>query len=333
MTNCTIGNSTTCSLQAEYVIYVYIFSTICYAGLILNTLNMIVFARKISKPKRKQPVYLMLNALAAFDFCALVLFSGIWICRCIPINYPWEVNARSYYETYLYMPVSNTFGTASVFLTVRISIERCICIRNNNFYKKIYKKHTVKLGLVVCFVLALGLNIPFFLYREVDDEGEIVKTEFGNSDGYQTYQWVRLMVGKVIPLVIIIICNTILVVTVILQMRQATTVAFTEASQLQRHRQQIRLTVMMISISLMLVICHCMEPFIHDGIAVVVFGPCSIYTDAFKVLSVVVNTLEVLSYTTNFVFYCAFNDDFRRGLDYLLCCCLSNKIEPDTSES
>ena len=332
MANCTIDNSSNtapCSTDAEYILYVYIFSTFCYSGILLNILNITVFVGKMGQTRRRHPTFVMLPVLAVYDLCYLVFLNGIWICRCLPASHDWEVYVRSYYEIYVYMPVSNTFGSASVFLTVLIAVERCMCIRHNNTYRRICQKHTVTICLVACFLLALGMNMPYFFFKEVDDQGQKIYTDFGNSDEYQQYEWARLVLNKVVPLIMIVISNMVLGITVVMRMRQARTVALSEAMQVQRQRQQTRVSVMMISISAILVACHVMEPFIHTDVAQAVFGPCSIYTDAYKTLSVVVNTLEVFSHASNFIFYCVFNSSFREGLRELVCSHrLRHKVTP-----
>ena len=327
MENCTgAEDDGTCTTSAEYIIYVYIFTPIVYIGVILNVLNLIVFTRRTGR--MKQTTFTLLKALAVYDLCYCVLVGPIGVVRCVPVSQSWEEIWRSYYEVYIYLPITNTFASASVFLTVAISVERFIAIKFPAWSRAMCVQSKVVACIISCFVTGLAMNMPYFFEKAVNEEGQIVFTEFGTSPEVEIYGWTRLVLNKIVPIVLVVIFNALLVATVVANTKQSKTMVFPNTVQAKRRQQQTRLTIMMICISSVFVICHSMEPFAHSGLYKAAFGTCSVYTLAYKIIRVTVNTLEAFSFASNFIFYCFFNTEFLQILRLRICCCLSKKIRP-----
>ena len=327
--NCTAhGDPEPCSTTAEFIIYMYVFSIVSYTGIILNVLNLVVFTRPGYRMNKTTLTFL--TALAAFDLGYLFTAAGIAVIRCVPPKQSWEVYFRSYFEVYVYLPICNSLASASVFLTVVISAERFLSIRQVTWVKPRRDRWKVVGTVVTCLVAGLAMNAPYFFYKEVDDNGETTYTEYGQSEGFAHYSWARLILNKILPIVIIIVFNSLLVSAVVRSRRQAKSTSDVVPSNVsvRRRRQQTRLTVMMISISFMLAVCHSFEPFAHGGLYKTIFGPCSTHTTEYQLVRVVANTLEALSFASNFVFYCLFNGEFLKTLRVALCCCLYRRTVP-----
>ena len=77
---------------------------------------------------------------------------------------------------------------------------------------------------------------------------------------------------------------------------------------------------MLVSISVVFLLCHFLEPMSHSVLYGAIFGECAVYTEAHLIQVMVTNTLEMFSYASNFVFYCIFHLRFRRFLKRMLCC-------------
>ncbi|KAK2164883.1 hypothetical protein LSH36_58g22034 [Paralvinella palmiformis] len=322
-----------CSTTAEYIMYMYVFSVISYSGIVLNVLNLVIFTRPGFRMNKTTLTFL--TALAFFDLGYLATAAGIAIVRCVPPRQTWQLYFGSYFEVYIYLPICNSLASASIFLTVVISAERFMSIRQISWMKTTNRVRWKAVALVIsCLVGGFAMNMSYFFYKEVDENGEMVYTEYGQSEGFVRYSWARLILNKIVPIAIIIIFNTLLVVAVVRSQRQAKSTSDVSSNvSVRRRRQQTRLTVMMISISFMLAVCHSFEPFAHSGLYRTIFGQCSTHTTQYQLVRVVANTLEALSFASNFIFYCVFNGEFSKRLRLLLCCCLYKRTAPSFPEA
>ena len=324
MANCSAYDHGACATNVEYITYLYIYTFIAFSGITMNTLSLVVFCRRPGRMNKSSLTYL--TCLAAYDLCFLTTACYIGIARCIPARQEWQVYAKSYYEIYCYLAVSNTFASASVFLTAVITVDRYLYIRYPAGKRYVCGERAPVIYTVICLFMGLGMNIPYYLYKEVGEDGAIVYTELGESENFYIYSWARLVLNMLIPVILVIIFNALLIRTVVTSQRQVRATQNTTDGR-QRH-QQTRMTLMMISISGVFVICHSLEPIAQSELYKSIFGPCSTYTTAYRAIRVVANTLEILSFATNFISYCSFNSEFRKCLRQALCCCTLVKVEP-----
>ena len=83
---------------------------------------------------------------------------------------------------------------------------------------------------------------------------------------------------------------------------------------------QMKITAMVVSISVVILICHILEPFSHTALFTSLFGVCSMHGVGHTVLLTTTNILETISYASNFLFYCIFNQQFAKTLKSLCEC-------------
>ena len=325
--NCNVTESSGCT-DVEYIGYIYFHTPIALIGVILNSLNLAVFTR--NKFKGCGSTYTYLTALAVADLMTCLLAWPIGIMRCVPHTYTWQHYFREIYEIYIYIPIVNSFATASVWLTVIVSMERYFFISRPSASCLSSKKIT-KWAIAAISVCAFLINFPYFFHRTVSDTDQPNYTDWTYSIGYEVYVWCRLFLVKLIPILIIAVVNTLLGVKVCQANRRRKAMVFPSATQVRRQRMQIRTTAMLITISLIFIVCHALEPFIHSGLYTSIFGPCSTYTDTYDFWRMFINTLEIFSFATNFIVYCIFNKLFVAALRRL-CKCGSNSVEDQTAE-
>ncbi|KAL5962524.1 hypothetical protein TSMEX_009715 [Taenia solium] len=115
----------------EFVIYFYVQPSICLAGFLLSVINCQVFR----KPVFVGPEYKMMIALSVTDAITLLCTFPLGFQRCKGFLEaclkPWFKSFRlgiSYYTAYVQFPVSNASETASIFLTLLLSIERYVAM-------------------------------------------------------------------------------------------------------------------------------------------------------------------------------------------------------------
>ena len=148
MENCSSYEQGSCSTDIEYIIYIYFFTPIAMSGIIMNMLNLVVFCRRTGKMSQATLTYL--TALATYDLCSLSTACFCGVSRCVPAKKEWQVYAKSYYEVYGYLAVSNTFASSSVYLTVVISVERFIYIKFISAKKYACSYWTPLVYILVC---------------------------------------------------------------------------------------------------------------------------------------------------------------------------------------
>ncbi len=350
--NCSRLELESCATTAENNAYLYVYSPVCLLGIIFNVLNLIILCRR--SLKLHPSTCSLLVGLAWFDLLCLVLAAPLGFVRCLPYAYTWEKMLRNVYETYIFLPLVNTLATGSVWLTVVISVERFLFVKHWLLARRLCAPNsTPKIILAITLISALGINMPYFFYQTLDENGNIVKTDFGEGFGFYCYMWIRLTFVKFLPIILATAFNILLLVTVrsvqaqvgqMVVMATRQSVAMTTRRSIddqgRRHGQQLRLVSLVVAISVVFVLCNVLEPFTHSRIYAGMFGECSLNSEAYRILRVVSNILEMFSFAINFVLFCMFSRQFRLACSRLLCCCIQeNRVDhfgavavPDFSE-
>lgn len=88
----------------------------------------------------------------------------------------------------------------------------------------------------------------------------------------------------------------------------------------------MRISAMLISISAMFVVCHVMEPFSYTAVYGAIYGRDKIHNEAHMTQMMITNSLELVSFASNFVFYCAFYKPFQKTLRSLCRRCTKDAI-------
>ena len=335
MENCS--DVVRCSTTVEYIGYIYILPFICSLAVIFNFLVLLVFARSNFQTRIGSSTLTYLRGLAVADGMASLVSLPIGFLRCLKSNNPGQEYFWNWYDKFVYLPISNTFGISSVWITVAVSLERCIFVSSNTVRvrnKAMFRARTAKVTLMLIYVFAFAISFPMFYYYEslsVENNTLTIST-FGKSVNYEIYSWIRMFLAKLIPIIVVTSCNIILIKTTWKKNRKISMVmGLPSTIQTRRTQTQKRLTYMLLSISTVFVVCNAAEPFAHPGVYKVLFGVCSIYTAEYYTLGVFVNIFEFIAFASNFVSYCVFHQHFRDTLK-LVITCRKNKIAPINNE-
>lgn len=323
--NCT-ENVRNCTLySAEYYGYLYIFTPVTIIGIVLNCFNLAILSRTTFKGCSS--TFTFLTAMSVADLIYLCLVCPVGITRCTEIHYIWQIISRQAYEIYFHHPMSNTFGTASVWLTTSVAVERFITVTKRSLAPHLCTKNIARVIIVFIYCFAFIIHIPYFFYRDISADGTREYTKFGESDAFKVYSWFRTILAKYIPIIVVIIFNLLLLASVCQSNKKMKTKVLPQSSVNRRQQQQMKCTAMLLGITFTFVICHMMEPFIHETIYKAIFGPCSILTETYRNSVMTVNILEAASFASNFIFYCVFNKEFAKGVKEVFKCknCLSPK--------
>ncbi|KAH9287306.1 hypothetical protein ECG_00308 [Echinococcus granulosus] len=246
----------------EFVVYFYVQPTICLIGFVLNIINCQVFR----KPDFVGPEYKMMIALSVTDAITLLCTFPLGFQRCKGFLEaclkPWFKSFRlgiSYYTAYVQFPVSNASETASIFLTLLLSIERYVAMhkiscpgmwrpkcRLHNLlchqtksHRLNFKCHLTRLRLPCCSgchhcfnSIILSFQRLFSIFNDnvlvtiikypadntttsVEDsfsvKWRVDVTDFGKSQSYAVYTWLRTIFVHVIPLLLLCVINFYLI--------------------------------------------------------------------------------------------------------------------------
>ncbi len=313
--NCS-GLPDTCSSAASYIGYVYFNAIICSIGVIFNMLNLAVLTRP------GFPLYsslkIFLQFLSFTDMCACLCALPIGLIRCI------HALARSkyymnLYAVYIYLPITNLFGTSSTLLTVAVATDRFFTVTCSKFNAVSLKYIYAKVIVFIIFIIAILLNLPFYFYKRVTMDGQEV-TEFGNGAGMELFTWIRMVLTKVLPIISVSVLNILLLITVRLANIKAQQLQTLELQKKRLHSQS-KMTGMLLSITFVFLACNIVEPFSHSTIYQTIFGECAILTEQYATYRMLTNLLEIVSYSSNFVSFCVFNEQFVNILKSMLPCC------------
>ena len=198
--------------------------------------------------------------------------------------------------------------TASVWITLIISAERCIFITwfvgipgNKNGRCP----NNTKAIVISVFMVSFVFNIPFWFDYDVDvslSTGILAFSEFSESTFYEVWLWIRLLLVKILPIGAVVIFNCIPTWD---NSRKCNLMNIPTVMSKKRQNAQTRMTAMLTSISTVFLICHSLESFVRTPVYTSIAGHGSTHTDLYNILVVTVNIAE--SFASNFISYWVFN--------------------------
>ncbi len=314
MGNCT-EDYLVCSSLTEEIGYMYIIPVICSFGVVCNIIILIVFFKPSFRSHMTSSTLTYLTGLAVADLLTAFVFLPIGLIRCIETTSHDARYAFNWYEKYLYRWLGNTFMTISVWTTLTITTERYLFLLYHGGEVSGQSMQRSAAGaltiLAFIYILACGFNIPMFFYYDTVTGYDILdRSDFAKGTGYEAYSWIRMFVVKYIPMTLIAILNVALIKLMRNSRRSLKIVIFPMAVYARRIQAQNRVTAMLLSISTVFVVCNSLEPFIHASIYSTLFGECSLETREYETARMFGNMFETISYASNFVTYCVFNQVF-----------------------
>ncbi|CAH1774561.1 unnamed protein product [Owenia fusiformis] len=318
----------------------YVVPIICGVGIVGNLLNLMVLGRKTLNDSP----YCYLTGLAVSDLITLaltVIFSLVSQKYGIG-NYDWRI-----FDAKVYYPLANVTTTASIWLTVALTIERFIFVKYPITSKRVCTKKTARHIIALVYFAALVINIPlwFCLDAQLVSKNEtdvyiLAPTEFEKSNLYYGITWISISVTQLIPILILASLNLCLVSSVwAIHKRKQQRFRSSVNQDPRANQDQIRLTITLISIVVLFLICFTPSIFLNKHIAHGLFGEGRTYTDfyyskPYRLCKLISNMLVTCNLALNFVFYCVFNRRFVRAMTEMFTewatftsqCCLSKAI-------
>lgn len=175
-------------------------------------------------------------------------------------------------------------------MTTAVAIEQYITVAQGIIARRSCTKDIAKWTVIILILPAFLINFSYYFYRCVSDNEYVPKlpiyTYFGNSQGFIVYSWVRMMINKYIPILIVIVFNILLLALVCKSRRR-------DLKENQNRNHNLTGCSMMLSaVTITFILCHFLEAFTHMELYSSFFGECSIYTMTFHDFEMVVKVLE-----------------------------------------
>ena len=304
----------------EYFAYVFMHTPIAFLGIFFNIINIIVFSFGRKRFVAWGSLYVFLLGLSVTDLLCMTIVApyGLIFCLCEDKYYFANV-----YIFYIFIPLANFFATCSVWLTMTMTIDRYIPIKIPSWRKQ-YRKKRAKITITVIIFASAILNAPFYFSMRVQSDGDFMLTEFGTSKGFAIYNYIRAVLAKYLPILIVIIANTAMGIFLFkrkVKRRVSVNVAGKINPKISERNIHMKCIAMLFCTSSIMVFCHCLEPLAQYPVAMAITqDPCITYNDLYRALVSFITTLETLSYASNFIFYFMCNTVVRKTcLDILKC--------------
>lgn len=297
---------------------------ICVFGVIGNILNLIVLTRKglqKTMDRMERSAHYGLVALALSDtLCCLTVLPHAWVDK---TKFAFKQRNFDLYYVIYENGIINTLIMSSTWLTVAMATSRYLAICHPLRARDIVGMTFAKVTLVVVFLVCIVLNLPRFFLNTTDTipcQGGW-SVYFINS-GYlkkrpqleYAYMCCYSVVGILVPLILLAFCNVNLIRALrhSMQMREQYKNSKTPSKDSKHH---ITLTLIIIVIAYFLLLLPS---------EIINFLKQMVLLDTSKLAYfntgvAIVNTLQAINFSFNFVLYCVVNVHFRRTITNMLC--------------
>ncbi len=315
--------------DVENFLYSKVIITICILGVLGNILNLIVLTRKglqKTMDRMEKSAHYGLVALAISDilFCILVL-PHAWVDKS---QFFFASRTFDLYYIVYEHGIINAFIMSSTWLTVAMATSRYLAICHPLQARDIIGMTFAKVSIASVFLLCIIFNLPRFWLQSIDTMDcvggwSVLFIHRGplkmHPAAESAYMWTYFVIGILIPLLALAYCNYNLIRA--LQESNKLRQQYKHAKSSKDTKNHITLTLIIIVILYFILVLPAeIINFLKKTQLLNVANMGS-----FNVGVAIVNTLQAINFSFNFVLYCAINVHFRRSILDMFCCCFRNK--------
>ncbi|KAL3308848.1 hypothetical protein Ciccas_012615 [Cichlidogyrus casuarinus] len=202
--------------QFDFIMYFYVQTIIIAIGIILNIINVSIFSQR----RFNATTYVYMSAIALADIVTLATSLIPCHARCNSQVVGQEFCDRSKnfrHGIAQLLPVEHSLSsfteTVSAWITVVVAVERYITMRwPTSLAKTYFNLKAGRIHVLLVVVLAFALNSPTMFAMGVVRTNKLTvrATEFGESQIYAIYSWIRFISVQGIPLLLICFINYLL---------------------------------------------------------------------------------------------------------------------------
>ena len=195
-----------CSTETfEYTGYVFVHTPIATFGVLFNLVNILIFLIGRKAFHDCGTWYVFIFAVSFTDFLCMIVVLPYGLLVCMSDN----THVIHIYIIYIFVPMTNAFSTANIWISFAMGIDRYKTFKIPKWQSK-FTIANAKWIIIILSIFAAFLNTPYFFIANVDTNGHIVMTDFGNSRGYITFSTFRAVFGTYLPMLLVVIINFVL---------------------------------------------------------------------------------------------------------------------------
>ena len=147
--------------------YFYVLPLICFTGFIFEVISSMTFI-KITK-NNQNAIYKYLLYYSISDALALLIYSFVGIFKCgVHCNTDKTFMAKAY-ELYVYLFVGNVLNTLSVFIDIKIALDRYL-LMSKNASRTLFNRIPPKRVVFGFFLASILLNTPYLFVYEIEQK-------------------------------------------------------------------------------------------------------------------------------------------------------------------
>lgn len=308
------------------VVQRYLVPIVVLSGMTGNMFNIIV----LLNPKMRSSTNTYLMALAICDSLYLLFTLTLSFLHCS--------DTALHVAALRFIPfgrvLSDLFGNTAVWLTVCFTLERYIAVRFPMKGKAWCTVNKAKLASVVIFIACLLNTFPEFFEMKIvpiftngatgENKFACRYTEFSQQPSYQLgYYWWFVALFTFTPLILLSVFNSLLINLVwkANKKRQLLSQTRVTGEPDKRHKEQTRVTMMLISVVLIFLVCQTPQAVLLIYRSYVETANIAYSEDIMKILGNICNLLVQVNASVNFFLYSYFSSKFRRTFKQVICRC------------
>ncbi|XP_021354912.1 FMRFamide receptor-like [Mizuhopecten yessoensis] len=304
------------------VFYNYGLPVVCLFGIVGNILNLTILTRrKLQKSYRtvEQAAYVCLIGLALSDlmFCVFAFPTTF-----LPTGEYYKTKGFILYYGMYSTAVINVFIMSSTWLTVTMATERYIAICHPLNSKLFMTLSKTKLIIVLVYLVSVAFNIPVLWRYQIHE----VLCENRTSKVYHLkqvplcdsntldhgYRVLWAIVGNFIPLILLIGFNICICYKIHKSYKLRQKFHCEQDPKDPNNTLTITLIVIIVMFFILVapseIVLHIAQITKSDSDA------------TYKAIEVVMNFMQSVNFSVNFVLYCIISPYFRKTLRHILCC-------------
>lgn len=308
----------------QQILYTRVAVAICFFGLIGNVFNLIILIPKgwhFSMGRIEKFANSGLIALAVSDllFCiAIIPYAFIDLEQ---LSFP-RYTFTLFYVTYS-SAIINVFIMASTWLTVTLAVGRYLATCHPLRAREVIGMTVAKWSIAIVCIVCILFNIPrFWQFKVCHIECTSGKSIYFRYDGYlvtnpgisSAFTWTYFVIGILIPLVLLAFSNTFLIRA--LRNSRATRRLIRAGDTTETSHY---ITMTLVAIVIMYITLVTPAELINFLKRVIAQSPEQTY-EIYNLSVAIVNTLQAINFSFNFILYCLINVSFRRSFVKLLSC-------------
>ena len=236
-------------------------------------------------------------------------------------------------------PFVDIFSNTAVWLTLTFTIERYIGVRFPIKGKVICTTQRARWIIIVVTLSATVVTFPEFFerrtkydYNEATNRTEavgIMLTAFATTPSYGVgYVWFTQILFTFLPLILLSLFNFLLIRSVVLSTQRRQSMAKMAVVQNDKqdryHREQHRITLMLISVVIVFLVCQLPQATLNTSFTFIDNASMKFKLRA-MIAANICNLLVQINASVNFILYSFFSTKFRRTFKRVYCKCLQVK--------